>query len=98
MTQIMSVTDVRKNLSQLVRQVANGGKQIVIVTDSAPKAVLFPYEDFQRLEEASVKAWQTDFDVLLKAGKEAGKAWAKKEGINLDKLSEEEKYDLTAKM
>lgn len=94
----MSVTDVRKNLSQLVKQVANGGKQIVIVTDSAPKAVLFPYEDFQRLEEARVKAWQTDIDAMLKVGKVAGKTWAKKKGIDLDKLSEEEKYDLVAKI
>lgn len=41
--------------------------------------------------------WQKDFDMLLKLGKKIGKAWAVKRGIDLRKLSEEEKYNLVAK-
>jgi len=49
------------------------------------------------MKKANVKKWQKDFDKLLKLGKKVGSMWAIKRGIDLKKLSEEEKYNLVAK-
>lgn len=42
--------------------------------------------------------WKFRFERLLKAGKKTGVAWAKKKGVNLRKMSEEEKYALVKKI
>lgn len=98
MQQIMNITDVRKNLSSIVAEIGASDSSVVIVRDSKPEAVLFPYgkmfEEIKKREDL----WEFRFERLLKAGKKVGLDWAKKRGVNLRKMSEEEKYALVKKI
>lgn len=98
MQQIMNITDVRKNLSSIVASLAMNDASVVIVRDSKPEAVLFPYDRLLGDIKEKEELWKFRFERLLKAGKKAGSGWAKKKGINLRKTSEEEKYALVKKI
>lgn len=90
MQQMVNITQARNGLSDLVSQVAATLNPVVIVRDSKPEAVLVPYSTVLREQEL----WRQKWEVLLTAGKKAGKTWAKKGKINTEKLSEKELYDL----
>lgn len=96
MQQIVSITDARKQLSQLVIA-AQQGEEVVIVRDSIPEAVLMPYDRILKQEAEKDKLWDLRFDRLLTRGKQAGKLWAKKNKINLKTVSEAKLYDLVEK-
>lgn len=98
MQQIMNITDVRKNLSSIVAGLAMRNASVVIVRDSRPEAVLFPYNKLLGDIKEKEELWKFRFERLLKVGKKTGAAWAKKKGINLRKMSEEEKYALVKKI
>jgi prevent-host-death family protein len=94
MQQIVSITDARNNLSELVKRVSNQDVEIVIVRDSEPEAVLVPYCKILEEGKLKEKLFRLQFNRLLKEGRKAGKRWAKKNNIDLDKLSEEELYEI----
>lgn len=97
MQQIVSITDARNNLSQLVSSVAKKQQSVTIVRDSEPEAVLIPYTKLLEDERKSQKLWKLEWQRLMREGKKAGKRWAKKNNIDLKKISEEELYALIDK-
>lgn len=97
MQQIVNITDVRNNLSSLISDVSKDKKTIVIVRDSIPEAVLVSYRNYLNNEAERENQWKLEFENLLKEGKKSFRKWAKKKNIDLDKLSEEEIYDLIDK-
>lgn len=98
MQQIISITDARNNLSQLVKDVADQNKTVVIVRDSMPEAALVPYVKILKEEEKKEKLLKVAWVKLLKEGRKIGKDWAKKNKIDLKKMSESELYDFIDKM
>ena len=90
MRQIVSITQARNNLSDLVSQVSQTLNPVVIVRDSQPEAALVPYSQIQQADAQ----WKQKWEELLVAGKKAGKAWSVANKVNTDQLSEEEVYDL----
>ncbi len=48
MIHIRSITDVRQNLPQLLRMLA---EPVIIVQNSKPSAVIIPYKDFLKWQE-----------------------------------------------
>lgn len=97
MQQIVSITDARKQLSQLVAAAAQQGTETIIIRDSIPEAVLMSYDRILKQEKDKQILWQLRFDRLLSRGKLAGKIWAEKNKINLKTVSEDKLYDLVAK-
>lgn len=97
MQQIISITDARKQLSQLVATTAQQGTEVVIVRDSVPEAVLVPYDRIIKQEAEKDKLWKLRFDRLLARGKQAGKLWVKKNKVDLKTISEDKLYDLVEK-
>lgn len=94
MQQIVSITDARNNLSQLVASVAKKQQSVTIVRDSEPEAVLVPYIKLLDDEKRSQELWRFEWQRLMREGRKAGKRWAKKNNIDLKKTSEEELYEL----
>ena len=97
MQQIINITQARNNLSALVSRIAKDKKNVVIVRDSMPEAVLVPYREFVKNEADKEKLWKLEFEKLLSEGKKSFRVWAKKKNIDVDKLTEEEVYDLIDK-
>ncbi len=98
MQQIVSITDARNNLSQLVQQVATNLQTVVIVRDSEPEVALVPYSKIRADEQKDDRLWKIQWKEFIKEARKAGKGWAKKNKINLRTISEEELYDLIAKV
>ncbi len=98
MQQIVSITDARNNLSQLVAQVAAHQKSVVIVRDSQPEAILVPYAKALKDEEAKQKLWELEWERFLKEGKKIGRKFLKKKGLKRSQLTEEQLYDLIDKI
>ena len=92
MQQMVSISDARKNLSQLVAQVARQNESIIIIRDSFPEAVIVPYREMFELERQKKAAWNKKWDILLKNGKRQGQKWAKSKKIDLNKMSEQDLY------
>ena len=98
MQQILNITEVRNNLSSLVSRISRENKPIVIIRDSMPEAVIVSYREFQKNEAEREKLWRQEFEKLRKVGKKHFRKWAKKKNIDIDKLTEEEVYDLIDKI
>jgi len=98
MQQIINITEARNNLSNLVSRVARERKNVVIIRDSMPEAVLIPYKEYIDSETAKEKSWKSDFEKVLEDGRKTFSKWAKKRNIDIDKLTEEEFYDLIDKI
>lgn len=93
MQQIVNITDVRNNISQLVKEVAKENKTIVIIRDSKPEAALVSYEKARTLTEQEDREWKKRFDTVMMAIRKQGRAYLKKRGIDWKKMTEEEFYD-----
>lgn len=94
--QFVSVTEARPKLKQLMDLVVSGKSRVILVRDSKPQVALVRYDDLVEQEEMSEKEWQKRWDEAMREGKKAGKRWAKEQGIDLKKISEEELYDRIA--
>ena len=95
--QFVSVTEARANLKQLVDTVVAGKSQVVLVRESKPEVVLVRYDDMVRNEERSEKEWQKRFSLALKEGRRYGRLWAKKQGIDIKTVTEDELYEIIDK-
>ncbi|OGF99365.1 hypothetical protein A2153_05170 [Candidatus Gottesmanbacteria bacterium RBG_16_38_7b] len=87
MQQIINITDVRNNLSRLVKEVASEDKTIVIIRDSRPEAAIISYKKARAIDDELEKKRGKEFKKILAAGKKFGRAWAKKRGIDLKKIT-----------
>lgn len=93
MQQIINITEARNNLAKLIQKITLTKKPIVIIQDSIPTAVIYPYEEVMKNEEEKEKLFQLQFEKLLEEGKEIGKKYLKENNITKP-LSEEETYNL----
>ncbi|MEK7127212.1 MAG: type II toxin-antitoxin system Phd/YefM family antitoxin [Patescibacteria group bacterium] len=98
MQQIVSITDARNNLSQLVDQVNSNSQPVVIVRDSKPEAAIVSYAQLSIQTQKDDELWNLKWDKLIKAGKKAGQTWAKDNGVDLKTMTEEKLYDLIDKV
>lgn len=96
--QFVSVTDARAKLKDLMDIVLAGKSRVILVRDSKPQVALVRYDDLVAREEMSEKEWQERWDEAMKAGRKAGRIWAKERGIDLKKVTEEELYELIDKI
>jgi prevent-host-death family protein len=97
MQQILNITRARNDLSNIISKVAREKRKVVIVRDSMPEAVLVPYDEYVKEQNEKEKLWQLRFERLLSQGKKSLKKWAKKNKVDMGKLSEEKMYELVEK-
>lgn len=93
MVQIVSISKARNNLSKLVDQVKTTKNPVLIVQDSDPAVVLYPYERILEDEQLKEQMFQDQFEDYLKEGKQIFGKYLKDKKIK-KKLSEEEAYKL----
>ncbi len=91
--QIVSISDARNNFAKLVQKVKTTREPIIIVQDSSPSVVLYPYEEVLENEKKNQKLFQERFENFLTLGKKVGKQYLKERNIT-KKLSEDELYNL----
>lgn len=93
MMQIVSISEARNNLAKLIQQIKKTKEPIVIVQDSSPSVVLYPYDEALENERKKQQLFQMQFENLLAEGGKLGKEYLNKNNID-QPLSEKAAYDL----
>jgi prevent-host-death family protein len=93
MLQIVNITDARNNLAKLIEKVKTTQKPIVIVQDSTPSVVIYPYEELAKKEEETEQLFQLRFNEVFAEGEIAFKNYLKKNNLPTPS-SEEEAYSI----
>lgn len=93
MLQIINISDARSNLAQLIQKVRETKKPVVIVQDSTPSVVMYPYEDIVRREEEINLVFQAKFQKVFQAGEDAFRSYLKKNKKKVPQ-TEEEAYSI----
>ena len=72
MSMVVSIGQVKRDISDLVNRVAYGGERIVLTSRGKPKAALVRVEDYEHLQHAQVKdrlkrwrIWVAQTDALV---------------------------------
>lgn len=93
MLQIVSVTDARNNLGKLVQKVKTTKEPIVIVQDSSPSVIIYPYNEIKKQEEERDQLFKLKFQKIFNEGKKSVKKYLQKKEIRAPR-SEDEAYSI----
>lgn len=93
MLQIINITDARNNLAKLIEKIKDTKKPVVIVQDSTPSVVIYPYDEVVKREEEKDQLFQQRFDEVFKKGEEAFGKYLQKNKLQTPR-TEEEAYDI----
>ncbi len=86
MLNIISITDARKNFAKIIKKVNTTKEPYIIIQDSTPSAIIYPYDEKNRL-------FKLRFEQIFSEGEKIFKDYLKKENIQ-DPATEEEAYSI----
>lgn len=93
MLQIVSITDARNNLAKLIDKIQATKQPVVIVQDSSPSVVIYPYAEIAKQEEEKDELFKLKFEEIFNEGKKAFKKYLQKKSIKTP-LSEDKVYSI----
>lgn len=93
MLQIVNISDARTNLSKLVQKIRETKKPVVIVQDSVPSVVIYPYEEVLKNEEEGEQLFRLKFKEVFAEGENRFNRYLKAKGIKKPQ-TEEEAYSI----
>lgn len=93
MLQIINISEARNNLSKLIQKIKETKKPVVIVQDSIPSAVIYPYEEVLKNDEEKEQLFQLRFKEVFAQGEKAFKKYLKKKNIK-NPSTEKEAYSI----
>ena len=93
MLQIINITDARNNLAKLIQRVKSTKEPIVIVQDSTPSVVIYPYDELAKKEEEKDQLFQLRFQQVFAEGEEAFAKYLKKNNLPAPS-TEDEAYSM----
>ncbi len=93
MLQIVNISDARTNLSKLIQKIKETKKPVVIVQDSIPSVVIYPYEEILKNDEEREQLFQLKFKEVFAEGGNAFKKYLKQKGIKKPR-TEKEAYSI----
>lgn len=93
MLQIINITDARNNLAKLIERIKTTKEPVVIIQDSNPSAVVYPYDEMAKREEERNQLFQLKFQKIFTEGEKKFKQYLKKKSIKTP-LSEEKAYSI----
>lgn len=89
MLQIINISSARNNLAKLIKSVSESKKPVVIVQDSKPAVVVYPYEEVFKREAEENQQFEAEFNDLLKQGKKIFKKYLSKNQLPSPKTDDE---------
>lgn len=90
MDQIISITQARNSLSSIIDAVVQKGKRFILVRNSVPTAVIFPYEEALKDEVTKEETWKKQIKKAMRQSRYYFKKWLIKKGYDPKKLTEAE--------
>ena len=93
MLQIVNITDARNNLAKLIEKIKDTKKPVVIVQDSTPSVVIYPYDEVEKREDEKDQLFQLQFQKVFKEGEDAFAKYLKKNKLE-SPTTEDEAYTI----
>lgn len=93
MIQIISISEARNSLASLIQKVKETKQPVVIVQDSTPSVVLYPYEDMVKRDEVNEQLFRLRFQKVFREGEKTFGAYIKKNKKKVPK-TEEQAYSI----
>lgn len=93
MLQIINITDARNNLAKLIEKIKATKEPVVIVQDSNPSVVLYPYDEILKREEEKNQLFRLKFQKIFREGELKFKQYLKKKSIRAPR-SEKNAYSI----
>ncbi|MBI4096489.1 MAG: type II toxin-antitoxin system Phd/YefM family antitoxin [Candidatus Levybacteria bacterium] len=93
MLQIVNITDARNNLAKLIEKIKITKEPVVIVQDSTPSVVLYPYDEMVKQEQERNQLFKLRFEKIFNEGKESFKKYLQKKSIR-NPRSEDKAYSI----
>lgn len=93
MLQIINITDARNNLAKLIERIKNTKEPVIIIQDSSPAVVLYPYDEIVKREREKNQLFQLKFQKIFREGEKKFKQYIKKKSIRAPR-SEEDAYSI----
>ena len=93
MLQIVSITDARNSFAKLIEKIKSTKKPVVVVQDSAPSVVIYPYDEVVKRDEERDQLFELRFREIFQKGEEAFQKYFKNNNLNAPR-TEEEAYNI----
>lgn len=93
MLQIINITDARNNLAKLIQRVKSTKEPIVIIQDSTPSVVIYPYDELAKKEEEKDQLFQLRFQQIFAEGEKVFANYLKKNNLQTPS-TEDEAYSI----
>jgi prevent-host-death family protein len=93
MLQIVNITNARNNLAKLINKIQVTKQPVIIVQDSSPSAVIYPYNEIMKQEEEKDKLFKFKFQEVFNEGKKSFKKYLQKKSIK-NPRSEDRAYSI----
>lgn len=89
MIQIVNISDARNNFAKLIQKIKETKKPVVIVQDSIPSAVIYPYEAAVKNDEQKEQLFQLKFKEVFAEGEKAFKKYLNKKDIKTPRTEQD---------
>ena len=93
MLQIVNITDARNNLAKLINKIQVTKQPVVIVQDSSPSVVIYPYNEIAKQEEDRDRLFKVKFQEIFSEGKKSFKKYLQKKSLRTPR-SEDKAYSI----
>ncbi|MBI1982077.1 MAG: type II toxin-antitoxin system Phd/YefM family antitoxin [Candidatus Levybacteria bacterium] len=93
MLQIINITDARNNLAKLIEKIKATKEPVVIVQDSDPSVVVYPYDEIVKREEEKNQLFQLKFQQIFREGEKKFRQYLRKKSIRTSR-SEKDAYSI----
>ena len=93
MLQIVSITDARNNLAKLINRIQATKQPVVIVQDSSPSVVIYPYNEIVKQEKERDQLFKVKFQKIFAEGKKSFKKYLRNKSIEVPR-SEDKAYSI----
>lgn len=89
MVQLVGISKARSNLAGLIQKVKSTRTPVVILQDSSPSVVLYPYDEIIKRDEEKEELFTMRFQEIYKEGKKSFKRYLKKNNLQPPRTEEE---------
>lgn len=93
MVQIINISEARNNFAKLIQTIKATKKPVIIVQDSSPSVVIYPYEEMAKKEEEKEHLFDLRFQQIFQEGEKLFNNYLKKNNLP-SPTTEEEAYDI----
>ena len=89
MLQIINITAARNDFAKLIQKIKTTKEPVVVVQDSIPSVVIYPYDEITKKEEEKEQLFKLRFQKIFNEGEKAFRDYLKSNNLPFPSTEEE---------